>query len=374
MKRIRGWIIPGAVAALIAAAAYLAQPNSGSPEHSTNSDAANGASAALLFAQAMGHPTSQITGDFTTPASSSVMFVFSPTSPYTGEEAARILGWVRGQGGILIYASEQGDPQLDQAFGVIRFGDDGYVAGDYSADAGVLAGVASVTGGVSVKPLEPSPGQVAILRTAYGLVAGYVQRLGAGEVVVLADPLVLCNGYLEKTDNGRLLADLLGVDAGAAVAFDEYHHGLTIGAFAPQAWLATSWGAAIMWLLVAVFFGLLLRGRRFGPLVGRAPETVRSDVEWSVAVGQLLRRSSARRVTLGLLAGATERAVALHTGLPVQPRERFWNALWVRAPEVARELAEVENTLHTSSASEHDVLTAARRLHEIAHPAATRRK
>jgi len=58
----------------------------------------------------------------------------------------------------------------------------------------------------------------------------------------------------------------------------------------------------------------------------------------------------------------------------VQPRERFWNALWVRAPEVARELAEVENSLHTSSASEHDVLTAARRLHEIAHPAATRRK
>src|SRR5881296_2777866 len=371
MKRIRGWIIPVAVAALIAAAAYLAQPNNGSPEHSTNSDAANGASAALLFAQAMGHPTSQITGDFTTPASSSIMFVFSPTSPYTGEEAARIHDWVRDLGGILIYASEQGDPQLDQAFGVIRFSDDGYAAGDYAADPGVLAGVAGVAGSDSIKPLEPAPGQVAILRTAYGLVAGYVQRLGAGQVVVLADPLVLCNGYLEEADNGRLLADLLGVDAGAAVAFDEYHHGLTIGAFAR---LATSWGAAIMWLLVAVFFGLLLRGRRFGPLVGRAPETVRSDVEWSVAVGQLLRRSSARRVTLGLLAGATERAVALHTGLPVQPRERFWNALWVRAPEVARELAEVENSLDTSSASEHDVLTAARRLHEIAHPAATRRK
>src|SRR5438094_2898153 len=267
MKRIRGWIIPVAVAALIAAAAYLAQPNNGSPEHSTNSDAANGASAALLFAQAMGHPTSQITGDFTTPASSSVMFVFSPTSPYTGEEAARILGWVRGQGGILIYASEQGDPQLDQAFGVIRFGDDGYVAGDYSADAGVLGGVASVTGGVSVKPLEPSPGQVAILRTEYGLVAGYVQRLGAGEVVVLADPLVLCNGYLEKADNGRLLADLIGtVDPNSHVAFDEFHHGLTTSDFAPQAWITTPWGAGLLWLLVAVFVGLVLRGRRFGPL------------------------------------------------------------------------------------------------------------
>ena len=121
-------------------------------------------------------------------------------------------------------------------------------------------------------------------------------------------------------------------------------------------------------LLVAVFFGLFLRGRRFGPLVERPAELARSDVEWSVAVGQLLRRSSARGVTLGLLAGATERAVAARTGLPLQPRERFWNALWVRAPEIAGELAEVENSLFRSSATERDLLNAARRLHDIAHP------
>src|SRR5881409_3412549 len=102
MKGARGWVVASLLAIVIATAAYLLQPRQESPEHSTNSDAANGASAALLFSEAMGHPTSQITGDFTTPASSSVMFVFSPTSPYTGEEAARILGWVRGQGGILI--------------------------------------------------------------------------------------------------------------------------------------------------------------------------------------------------------------------------------------------------------------------------------
>src|SRR5437868_3879041 len=100
----------------------------------------------------------------------------------------------------------------------------------------------------------------------------------------------------------------------------------------------------------------------------------RSDAEWSVAVGQLLRRSSARGVTLGLLAGATERAVAARTGLPLQPRERFWNALWVRAPEVAAELSQIENSLYSSSSSERDALNAARRLHEIAHPAPSRRR
>jgi hypothetical protein len=222
-------------------------------------------------------------------------------------------------------------------------------------------------------PLAPSAEQVAFLRTPNGLVLGYLQKIGFGTVVVLADPLVLCNGYLGKQDNGRLLADLLGLTAyNFPVLFDEYHHGVVLGDFAPQAWLTTPWGAALLWLLVAVFVGLVLRGRPFGPLVSRPATAPRADVEWAVAVGALLRRSSARAVTLGLLASATERAVAAQTGIPLQPRERFWNALWVRVPELAAELAAAENALYAAAASEPELLKAAQRLHRIAHPASAR--
>lgn len=366
-KGARGWIVLAAIAGLVAGAAYLLQPKQDSPEHSTNSDAANGASAALLYAQAMGHPADQVTGSFAPPDPASMMFVFTPTSPYTADEADRTRTWV-GTGGVLVYASEMGDAELDRALGVTRFG--ALVPSGVYVATPVVAGVDRVAGSTDgIEPLDPSPSQVTILRTAGGFSAGYIEKVGLGYAIVLADPLVLCNGYLEKANNGRLLADLLGVvDPKAQVVFDEYHHGLTSGDFAPQAWVSTPWGAALLWLLVAVFFGLVLRGRRFGPLVERPAEVARSDAEWSVAVGQLLRRSSARAVTLGLLAGATERAVASRTGLPLQPRERFWNALWVRAPEVAGELAQVETTLHASSASEADLLVAARKLHEIAHP------
>jgi len=220
-----------------------------------------------------------------------------------------------------------------------------------------------------VAPLSPSAEQVPFLR-ADGFAVGYLERMAAGAVVVLADPLVMCNGYLDKQDNGRLLADLLGLAGpGAPVLFDEYHHGLILSDFTPQAWVLTPWGAGLLWLLVAVFVGLVLRGRAFGPLVAQPVEVARTDVEWAVAVGQLLRRSSARSVTLGLLASATERAVATRTGIPLQPRERFWNALWVRAPEIAADLAEVENSLHTSGSTEPDLLKMAQRLHRIAHPA-----
>src|ERR1700694_1599364 len=113
MKGARGWVIIGAVSIAIAALAYLAQPNQDSPEHSSNSDAANGTSAARLFAEAMGHPTDQISGAFSPPQTPGVMIVFTPTSPYTADEAERTRLWVR-SGGLLIYASEQGDPELDR--------------------------------------------------------------------------------------------------------------------------------------------------------------------------------------------------------------------------------------------------------------------
>ena len=366
MKGTRGWVIAGLVSIAIAAAAYFVQPHQDSPEHSSNSDAANGTSAARLFAQAMGHPTDQVSGTFALPESSGVMFVFTPTSPYTSSEAERTRQWVRA-GGVLIYASEQGDPALDGAFGVTRLG--GLTRGDLQQGNPIVPGVTTVGGGSLVMPLDPTADQVPFLRDPGGLVVGYMQRISSGAVVVLSDPLVLCNGYLDKRDNGRLLADLLGLASpGAAVVFDEYHHGVVLSDFSPQAWVATPWGAALLWLLVAVFAGLVLRGRSFGPRIPRPREAARTDVEWAVAVGQLLRRAGARAVTLGVLATATERAVSTQTGIPLQPRERFWNALWVRAPRLAADLAEAENALYASAASEAELLPAAQRLHRIAHP------
>jgi hypothetical protein len=238
----------------------------------------------------------------------------------------------------------------------------------------VLAGVNQVAGGTFAVPLDPAPAQVTILRNRDQLALGYLQPLGAGTVVVLADPLILCNGYLDQQDNGRLLADLLGTaGAGAPIAFDEYHHGLVLSDLSPQAWVLTPWGAALLWLLVAAFAGLLLRGRGFGPLVPRPAEAARADVEWAVAVGELLRRSGARAVTLGLLATASERAVAARTGIPLQPRERFWNALWVRAPELASELAEAEHSLYGSAGGDAELMNAAERLHQVAYPVSRER-
>ncbi len=372
MRGARGWIVVTLVAVVIAAAAYFGQPHQDSPEHSSTSDAANGTSAARLFAQAMGHTTNQIVGTFAPPANDGLLLVFTPTSPFTADEADRTAGWVF-SGGVLIYAAEQGDKELDRALGVTRLG--GVAPSATQTANPVLPGVTQVAGGDLATPLDPAPGQVPILRGPGGPVVAYLQRIGSGTVVVLADPLVLCNGDLDKQTNGLLLADLLGlVGASAPVAFDEYHHGLVLSDLAPQAWVLTPWGAALLWLIVAGFAGLLLRGRGFGPIIPRPAEAARAEVEWAVAVGELLRRSGARAVTLGLLATASERAVAARTGLPLQPRERFWNALWARAPELAGELDQAERALYGSAGGDAELLKAAQRLHHVAYPVTERRR
>ena len=363
---IRGWMAVGVIGLAILAAIFIGQQKPDSPEHSTNSDAANGASAVMLYASAMGHPTHQVTGSFEISDANTMLFVFTPTSPYTSEEADATARWVH-DGGVIVYASEQGDPELDTALTVNRFAR--RVPSD-SADANgpFLDGVRSVAGGTFALPFGLGARQVAVLRSG-GLPIAYEERFGRGLVIALADPLELCNGYLEKADNGRFLADLLGlVPAGAPVVFDEYHHGLTASDITPAAWILTPWGAALLWLIVAIFFGLLLRGRRFGPLVPRPAEASRLDAEWAVAVGELLRRAGARAVTLGVLARASERAVAMQTGLPVEPRERFWQSLWQRAPDIASDLDSAERALYGSEKSEKDLLAAAQRLHGIAYP------
>jgi hypothetical protein len=55
----------------------------------------------------------------------------------------------------------------------------------------------------------------------------------------------------------------------------------------------------------------------------------------------------------------------------VQPRERFWNALWLRAPELASELDGAERALYGHAAGDAELLQAARRLHDVAYPGAS---
>ncbi|HEY4027564.1 MAG TPA: DUF4350 domain-containing protein [Candidatus Dormibacteraeota bacterium] len=354
------------VLGIAVAFALRGAPSGDSPEHRTDSDAANGASALPRLAEALGHPTTTMADGFQPDLGMGVVFVLSPAAGFTPDDSRRAADYVSG-GGVLVYAAEQGDPQLDLALKVRR--QRRIVSGDATGVDPLLAGVSHVVGGVTAQPLAPDAGQVVMLRSTGGEPLGLEQFVGSGRLVLLADPLPLCNGHLEQADNWRLAADLVSLaPAGGRVAFDEYHHG-PAGATSPlTAWLSTSWGAATAWVVVVGFVGLLLRGRAFGPRLQLPGGGHRSTAEHVSAVGGLLERSRAATATGELLLAAARRALAARHGLAAGSGPGLRGALRMRAPADADELDAAEAELERAAGADAALLGAARRLHHLAYP------
>lgn len=367
MSRRGTWLFLGAVALVIALIVVLRGPVApgSSPDHRSDSDAPDGTSALVAYAQSLGHPTGTVEGTFTLPSAPALMFVFTPGA-FNGTEAQQVLSWVS-SGGVLVYAAEEGDPQLDAQLGIQR--QPATVPAPASAPAPILGGVDHVAGAANALPLKPVAAQVPLLRNERQDILAVTIRMGSGQVVALADPLELCNAYLGQADNGRLAADLIALaPAGGRVVFDEFHHG-SVGSSTPLTeWMLTPWGLALLWLVLVVFVGLAARGRSFGPPIAIGSPADRSTAEYARAVGELLRRTRARQVTLQTLDTAARRALSERLGLSIQADvSRFTEALTQRSPSAARDLAAVESRIAAVD-SEASLLAAARQLHTIAYP------
>jgi hypothetical protein len=365
----RAWFGLGAMALLVFVLVLLRGTGTQgrSPEHASTSDGTDGTSALRAYADALGHSSGSVEGDFTLSSSSGMLFVFTPTSGFSAAEVQQLNAWVQ-SGGVVVYAAEDGDPQVDLQFGLRRTASS--VSAKAHAAAPILGGVGSVAGATDARAFRPTASQVALLRNDAGDVLGVRQDIGRGQFLALTDPLILCNGNIGKPDNGRFAADLLAVTpAGGRVWFDEFHHGAAATGSPETAWMTTPWGIALVVTVLIVFVGLALRGRAFGPRISLRAREDRSTAEYAVAVGSLLHRTGARRVTLEALLSATRRAVAQRVGLGGDvPSDRLNATIEQRAPAAAAELARAERDLEGATASEVEVLKMARRLHDLAYP------
>jgi hypothetical protein len=366
------WILFGTVIALIAIVVLLRGTATGdSPEHSSASDAGNGTSALRLYAVALGYGTGSLEGDYNLPSSPALMFIFKPTTGFSSVEAQQVDTWLRA-GNVVVYATEQRDPDLDTQFGLQP--SSGSVDASAHAAAPIFGGVGTLSGASSAQAFKPVASQAPLLRNVHGDVLAVRSAVGSGQLIAMTDPLVLCNGYLRLADNGRFAADLIALTPnGGRVLFDEFHHG-QIGGNAPTAtaWVLTPWGAALALAVLIIVAGLALRGRAFGPLIPLRQAADRSSAEYAAAVGSLLHRAGARRVTLETLLSATRRTVAERVGLGSgTPSGQVLETIAQRSPAAAAELSRAEAELPSAVTSEAAVLDMARRLHDLAYPLST---
>jgi len=360
------------IATLVAIILLTPQQQESSPDHRSDSFAPDGTSALFALAEKSGYRVHALTSSFAL-SNGGLLFVFSPDQAYTQEEALAVSAWVR-RGGTLVYADATGDQPLDRELGIRHSGAAsgptlvGVPAPGARATGPFLAGVDRVTMGAVAGGLAVGPEQVPLLETDAGNVVALEVFAGAGRIVVLSDPLELCNHLIGEADNARLAADVIGLaPPGSAVTFDEFHHGAA--ATSPLDWALTPWGAPIFWAIAVAYGALLLRGRSFGPRLSLQPGRGRSSAEYTSAVGKMLRRASARELTLRVLTEAARRALAERTGLGHStPPARVQTMLAVRAPELAQRLARAETSTAAATASDAGLLAAARELHELAYP------
>ena len=365
----RGWIVLGVLGALVLVLVLLrgSSTKGQSPNHASTSDAVDGTSALRAYADALGYQSGSVEGTFSLPTAAGLLFVFTPSNGFSADQVAQLNSWMQ-SGGVVVYAAEAGDPQLDTQFG-LRRSRTGVPARAHAA-APIFGGVEAVGGADTARAFKPAATQVPLLRNDAGEVLGVRQAVSQGQLIALTDPLILCNGYLGKPDNGRFAADLMAMTpAGGRVWFDEFHHGAAASASPETAWMTTPWGFALLLAVIITFAGLAMRGRAFGPAIPMRARDDRSTAEYAVAVGSLLHRTGARRVTLEALLAATRRAVAQRVGLGADvPSDRLTATIAQRAPAAAAELSRAERELELATAGEAEVLEMARRLHDLAYP------
>ncbi len=99
-----------------------------------------------------------------------------------------------------------------------------------------------------------------------------------GRIVAVADPTMVSNGALRRSDNAVWLVSLAAAWGDGKILFDEYHHGFGEKRGTGQlirAFLMTPWGWSVLQLSAAAVLYLFVYRRRFGrisepPLPSRA--------------------------------------------------------------------------------------------------------
>ncbi len=170
---------------------------------------------------------------------------------------------------------------------------------------------------------------------------------GRGEIVVVAEPMLLMNASLGHDDNSSLAYDLLA-SGGRSVVFDEFYHGLSVRG--NPLWLLTKRSYAVvtialMGLLALVLWRLAIL---LGPPLDAPTGTRRTIIEYIEAMARFLNRArGSRRFLLSEVRGGVLHTVGHRLGLAPSKHhpEEIAVKMAKRSPREADQFREVMRQL-----------------------------
>ena len=128
--------------------------------------------------------------------------------------------------------------------------------------------------------------------------------VGQGRIIAIADPTMVSNGALRRSDNSVWLVSLAAAWANGKILFDEYHHGFgdkrsTIEL--TRAFLMTPWGWCSLQVAAAGLLYAFVYRRRFGRISEPPMPERTSSLELVEARAGLLQAAAARGLAAELI-------------------------------------------------------------------------
>ena len=144
--------------------------------------------------------------------------------------------------------------------------------------------------------------------------------VGRGRIIAVADPAMVSNGALRRSDNAAWLIDLATAWGNGRTLFDEYHHGFgqkrdTLEL--SRAFLMTPWGWCVLQVAAAGMLYLFAYRRRFGRIREPPAANRASPLELLDARAGVFQAAAAQSLSAELIAQQLCQAVTQSHGKAV---------------------------------------------------------
>ena len=349
-RRIDPLLGAGAVLlVLVLGLSALAARPEGEPRGITASVYDEGPGGAATFRrliEALGVRTTTIEGDIFAPsvATGRVLFILDVSEIVSPDDVAAIRGYLR-EGGTVVVAQDF-EPIIEPLLAIF----------DIQLAQGVTQSNTRLQGplfaGVPAHEIHADTGRELRLGTGWDPIGTddrgttVAQRVveGGGRLIVVGTVTPFISSGLALADNALFATDLAlaTLPSGAAVAFDEYHHGIhpaaSILAVVERTWP----GRALVFAMVVAFAFVVLTGRRLGPPLPLDPRPPRSSLEYVRGFAGLVRRAGRQEIVRDRLRRELHAGLARDAGLdPATPFETVVERVRDTSPARADEAASI---------------------------------
>ena len=177
-----------------------------------------------------------------------------------------------------------------------------------------------------------------------------MRSVGKGTLIVVGTATPFITDTIANADNARFAVALAmsAVATGAAVAFDEYHHGIHPAADLLAVVERTWPGRALLFAGIVAFAYVVLTGRRLGPPQPLDPRPPRSSLEYVRGFAGLVRRAGRQEIVRDRLRRELHAGLARVVGLdPATPFARVVDQLRTSSAGRADEAAGLDLRLRS---------------------------